>query len=131
MLFINYCILVPLRRRFFSSPVSEESSFISSSALPASSLSVSTGSTESSSKMLFVLFKICKHDRQFNRMALVGHLELLTVSNLNSVSGRTRSNQFVNFLPTISGRITINELPILRMTISWLIKKIQPFNTSY
>lgn len=42
----------------------------------------------------------------------------LTVWNLNAINGRTKSNQAVIFLPTNSGRMTSNELPILRTIIS-------------
>lgn len=42
----------------------------------------------------------------------------LTVWNLNAISGRTRSNQFVIFLPTNSGKMTSSELPMLRTTMS-------------
>lgn len=46
----------------------------------------------------------------------------LTVWNLNAINGRTKSNQFVIFLPTSSGRMTSNEFPMLRTTISDLGK---------
>lgn len=46
----------------------------------------------------------------------------LTVWNLNAINGRTKSNQFVIFLPTNSGRMTSNEFPMLRTTISDLLK---------
>lgn len=43
-----------------------------------------------------------------------------TVWNLNAISGRTKSNQAVIFLPSSSGSITIKELPMLRTTMSAL-----------
>lgn len=43
---------------------------------------------------------------------------VLTEPNLNAIRGRTKSNQFVIFFPTKSGRITIKEFPMLRTTIS-------------
>lgn len=49
--------------------------------------------------------------------------EMLTVWNLNAINGRTKSNHAVIFLPTSSGRITSNELPMLRTTISDLNPK--------
>lgn len=54
---------------------------------------------------------------------LVKYSNALTELNLKAISGRTRSNQLVIFLPTRSGRITISELPILRTTISDLERK--------
>lgn len=44
-----------------------------------------------------------------------------TVWNLNAINGRTKSNQAVIFFPTNSGKITSNEFPMLRTTISDLI----------
>lgn len=38
--------------------------------------------------------------------------------NLNAISGRTKSKKYVIFLPTRSGNMTINELPMLLTTIS-------------
>lgn len=47
----------------------------------------------------------------------------LTVWNLNAINGRIKSNQFVIFLPISSGRMTSNEFPMLRTTISELKKR--------
>lgn len=44
----------------------------------------------------------------------------LTVWNLKLINGRFKSNQSMIFLLSSSGKITINELPILRTTISEL-----------
>lgn len=53
-------------------------------------------------------------------MQKVFFIKLLTVWNLNAISGRTKSNQLVIFFPTKSGKMTIREFPILRTTMSEL-----------
>lgn len=55
----------------------------------------------------------------------------LTELNLKAVKGLTRSNQFVIFFPKRSGRITINEFPMLRTTISDLKFNLLTFYQLY
>lgn len=53
----------------------------------------------------------------------------LTVWNLKAISGRSKSNQSIIFLFSRSGKITINELPMLRTIMSELwIRKNESIN---
>lgn len=102
-----------------------------------------TASTVTNSNILLVRFNIYERVNDVRKMspnptwnecrewenqlnvtnASTGNAELwsigqFTVWNLNAISGRTKSKQLVIFLPTNSGRMTSNELPMLRTTMS-------------